>query len=282
MKLNRVVILGSSGFVGRSIAKAFLDCKIKPILISRKNINLEGKNAISKLKKIFKNKDTIIFVAAVAPVKNIKMLNKNLIIAQNIIEALKNITLNHLIYISSDAVYGDTKNKINENFQTVPGSLHGFMHLIRETMLKELNCLKTIIRPTLIFGNSDPHNGYGPNKFIRIAQANNAVTFFGKGEEKRDHIHVDNVANIVVTAATSYIGGVINAVSGSVISFFDIGKKLQKIYPGLKLKTTKRLGPMPHNGYRAFNHSQLKKKFPKLKIIKLSEWMNKKEIYKKL
>ena len=164
---------------------------------------------------------------------------------------------------------------------TFPGSLHGFMHLIRETMLKDLNCLKTFVRPTLVFGSLDPHNGYGPNKFIRCAQSKKEIILFGKGEEKRDHIHVDNVADIVFGAAIKKIGGVINAVSGISISFYEIARKLQKIYPHLNIKLIKRNIPMPHNGYRAFNNSLLKKKFPDIKIIKLSNWINNKEVYKK-
>jgi nucleoside-diphosphate-sugar epimerase len=280
-KLKRVIILGGSGFIGSCVANKFYNENIKTVLISRNQINLESVGAVNKLRKIIKKNDIIIFVAANAPVKNIEMLNKNLIIAKNVIESLKNIRINHFIYISSDAVYEDSKKRINENSNTVPGSLHGFMHLIRETMLKDLNCLKTFVRPTLVFGSLDPHNGYGPNKFIRCAQSKKEIILFGKGEEKRDHIHVDNVADIVFGAAIKKIGGVINAVSGISISFYEIARKLQKIYPHLNIKLIKRNIPMPHNGYRAFNNSLLKKKFPDIKIIKLSNWINNKEVYKK-
>ena len=69
-------------------------------------------------------------------------------------------------------------------------------------------------------------------------------------------------------------------VSGNVISFYDIIKNLKKFYPNLMIESLKRKGPMPHNGYRAFDISLLKKRFPKLSIIKLQNWIKKKEIYK--
>ena len=56
--------------------------------------------------------------------------------------------------------------------------------------------------------------------------------------------------------------------------------ELKKIYPNLIIKTTKRKGPMPHNGYRAFDNRLMKKKFPNISIIKLSDWLKKKELYK--
>lgn len=280
--LKRVVILGANSFIGKAITKKFNSQNIKPVLVTRQNVDLEKKQSSNKLKKILKKDDTVIFIAAVAPVKNISMLNQNLVICKNIIESLKIKKPNHIIYISSDAVYSDSKNKINEKSETTPESFHGFMHLIRENMLKELNCIKTFVRPTLVFGSDDPHNGYGPNKFIRCAQNNEDIFLFGKGEEKRDHIHVDNVAEVVLTAAIKKVGGIINAVSGNVISFNEITKNLKKVYPTLVIKNLKRKGPMPHNGYRAFDNKLLRKYFPKLHLIKLSDWIIKKDKFKKI
>ena len=75
-------------------------------------------------------------------------------------------------------------------------SLHGLMHLVREKIL--LNIAKNnlcILRPTLIYGEKDPHNGYGPNQFVRRAMKNFSIELFGKGEEKRDHIWVNDLAH---------------------------------------------------------------------------------------
>ena len=184
--LRRIVILGSNSFIGKSVIKKFHTHNIKPLLVSRKLVDFENKKSIYKLKKILKEDDVIIFIAAIAPVKNIEMLNQNLLMCKNVVEALNFTKPKHIIYISSDAVYSDSKKKIDEKSNTIPTSLHGFMHLIRETMFNELNCLKSFIRPTLVYGSSDPHNGYGPNKFIRFAQNNKKIILFGKGEEKRD------------------------------------------------------------------------------------------------
>ena len=280
--LRRIVILGSNSFIGKSVIKKFHTHNIKPLLISRKLVDFESKKSIYKLKKILKKDDVIIFIAALAPVKNIEMLNQNLLMCKNVVEALKFTKPKHIIYISSDAVYSDSKKKIDEKSNTIPTSLHGFMHLIRETMFNELNCLKSFIRPTLVYGSSDPHNGYGPNKFIRFAQNNKKIILFGRGEEKRDHIHVEDLAEIVLLTTIKKITGIINAVSGDVTSFYEIAKNIKKVYPQLIIKTSKRVGPMPHNGYRAFNNSLLKKKFSSLSMVKLSNWIKKKDRYRNI
>ena len=84
----------------------------------------------------------------------------------------------HLIYISSDAVYKDIKTKINENSKTEPKSLHGIMHLTRELLFGAHFNNLCILRPTLIYGEEDPHNGYGPNQFIRLAKKNYPIKIY--------------------------------------------------------------------------------------------------------
>lgn len=281
--LNRIVILGSNSFIASSLKKKCIENNVKFLSISRKRLNLNSSKASIKLVKIFKPKDTVVFVAAAAPVKNLNMLSYNLKMCENIYKSLVKIkNLNHLIYVSSDAVYSDSRKKITEKSQTVPNSLHGFMHLMREKILENLNCTKCFVRPTLVYGENDPHNGYGPNQFIRNAQNNKNITLFGKGEEMRDHINVDDVGNIIYEIAKYKVSGVINAVSGSIISFHDIAKKIKEIYPKIKIKNIKRNGPIPHNGYRAFDNSFLKKKLKKISLTKLSFWIKEKKRYKPL
>ena len=59
------------------------------------------------------------------------------------------------------------------------------MHLIKENVLKNyFNEKLCILRPTLIYGKKDPHNGYGPNKFLRKITSNQSIDLFGKGEKE--------------------------------------------------------------------------------------------------
>ena len=42
----------------------------------------------------------------------------------------------HLVYISSDAVYADEANPVNERSALAPSTLHGMMHAARELMFR--------------------------------------------------------------------------------------------------------------------------------------------------
>ena len=183
-------------------------------------------------------------------------------------EVLKKKKPSFFLYLSSDAVYSDTKKKIDENSSTIPNSLHGIMHLTREIMFE--NLLKKglcIVRPTLVYGQGDPHNGYGPNRFLRLIKKNGKISLFGKGEELRDHVWINDVSIAISKLIMKRKTGKFNLVTGKVISFNNIAKQIINI-SGKKGKILyqKRKGPMPHGGYRAFKNSRFEKVFPSFKF----------------
>jgi len=273
IKPKRVVVFGRTGFIAASVIKKLKKRNISVVSFSKSEIDLIKKNSIKKISKILKNEDSVLFIAAKAPVKNEKMLLENFFMLENFLIGLKNKKLSHFIYVSSDAVYSDSKILINEQSKTIPNSLHGIMHLTRENIFKVL--IKTpicIVRSTLIYGNKDPHNGYGPNRFARLALKNDKIYLFGKGEELRDHIHIDDVTEIILNVILYKTIGVINACTGKVFSFYNIAKIIVRALKSKsKIISTKRVKPMPHDGYRAFNNSILKKVFPKIKLKLLNK-----------
>jgi nucleoside-diphosphate-sugar epimerase len=141
------------------------------------------------------------------------------------------------------------------------------MHLIRENYLRNIyNKKLCIVRPTLIYGSNDPHNSYGPNSFIRKYLNNENILLFGKGEERRDHVWVKDVANIIVEIIYNNFFGIINIATGRAISFYKIATIINqlKIKDSRKILFIKRNGPMPHKGLRKFDIKILKNKFSEL------------------
>ena len=93
---NRVVILGSGGFVSSSTERRLKNLNIKLICLSHSALDLTKSDSSSKLLEILKPGDTIFFAAARAPVKNEDMLIENMIMCKNVCKALKKITVKHL------------------------------------------------------------------------------------------------------------------------------------------------------------------------------------------
>jgi nucleoside-diphosphate-sugar epimerase len=104
------------------------------------------------------------------------MLQDNIKMMMHVFQAVSECPPAYLLYISSDAVFGDEYLPLQEKTIRAPSSLHGVMHLSRELVLESLSNVSVgVLRPTLIYGFGDPHNGYGPNRFIRLAKSGNEL-----------------------------------------------------------------------------------------------------------
>jgi len=263
-KPKRILLFGCNGFIGNTILTKLAKDKINFLGLSKEKYNLLDEKNISKIRRIIKPTDCIIFISAIAPCKNLDLFSQNLIILNNFCKIILNKNFIQLINISSDAVFSDTLNKINETANKEPSTIHGLMHLTREKVFENIVDPKklVIVRPTLLYGKQDPHNSYGPNMFARLISNNKDIKLFGNGEERRDHVSVDDVAEIIKRILIYRCYGSINIVSGKVISFYDIANYLKKISNSkININTSKRIGPMPHNGYRAFDNSLIEKIF---------------------
>jgi UDP-glucose 4-epimerase len=263
---EKIVILGGSGFLGQSLQKILSLKKIRFESLNSKNCNLLQKKSFNILKKNIQNNDIIIFVSAIAPCKNFNDLQKNLLMLKPLIDLSKTINFGQIIYVSSDAVYKDSMKKIHENSKVKPSSIHGIMHHFRESILNFFfNEKLAIVRPTLIYGPNDTHNGYGPNYFARNAKKNVDIKIFGNGEEIRDHVLVDDVVDLIFKIIVKKRNGIFNAVSANPVSFLDLANLIiKRLKSKSKIVRIKRNGPMPHNGFRCFSRKNIKKKFPGL------------------
>ena len=261
---HRVVVLGGGGFIGGAIARRLKESGITCLSLGRPDFDLLKPGAAEQLAQTLGAQDSLVFVSAKAPCKDMAMLKDNNQMAQAVVGALKKQPVAHVVYISSDAVYKDSTSPLTEESCAEPGSLHGVMHLTREVALRqEFAGPVASVRATLVYGLDDPHNGYGPNRFRRLAAAGQDIVLFGEGEEQRDHVHVEDIAELVRKIILRRSTGIANAVSGQVVSFRVLAQFAVKEFSSKSvIKGTPRNGPMPHNGLRPFDNSAVLKAFP--------------------
>jgi UDP-glucose 4-epimerase len=275
---KRVVILGAKGFVGTASRKRLAKENIDILALGREDLDLSVKNAAAQLIKILRYDDSLLVISAKAPCKNHDLLLQNIQMMKIICDALRQQPTQQVIYISSDAVYTDSMGKLSEASPAAPTSLHGVMHLAREQMLLSVvaaNAL-AILRPSLLYGAQDPHNGYGPNSFYRLASAGKAIVLFGQGEEQRDHVYIDDVAEIIFQCLLHRSYGVLNITTGDVVSFHEIAKHVVHLFDKpVEIQCTPRSMPMPHNGYRAFDNEVLQGVFPDIQLTSFTAGLKK-------
>jgi nucleoside-diphosphate-sugar epimerase len=218
--------------------------------------------------------DALVVISARAPCKNADMMVDNIRMMGAVCAVISDKPVDHIVYVSSDAVYADEPLPLTERSPAAPTGLHGAMHLAREQMLSSV-AEKTpfaILRPTLVYGANDPHNGYGPNRFRRLANRGEPIVLFGEGEERRDHVHVNDVAELAVRALRQRSSGILNVATGTVISFRAIAEQVVALSPRpVPISGSPRSGPMPHNGYRPFDPGATLSSFPDFRYIGLAD-----------
>ncbi len=272
-KMSKIeaLVIGSGGFVGQNILKQIVSSGIQTKSFNRLEMNLLDpqsiNNSLGKIKQI----ERIIFCAGEVPAKDEIVLFRNITMLDNLLEQLESINFTHFTYISSDAVYADSNLSINEDSLKQPSSFHGKMHLLREERLQEQFSEKLlIVRPTLIYGKEDPHNGYGPNKFMRSAIQNRLIELNGFGEELRDHIYIENVRSLISNLVINCRVGPYNICTDTLISFADIANEISDLFMGqIEIVHQARTAPPPHNGYRRLSNEKLKKVSPDLEFASI-------------
>jgi UDP-glucose 4-epimerase len=269
-KPARVVIVGAGGFVGGAITAQLVKEQVPVLGITRKEIDLLQRDAGKTLAAKLRDDDCVVFVSALAPARNTSALLRNLVMAEQVIAALAEKPVAQLVYISSDAIYDDAANPVTERSICQPSSMHGMMHAARELALRnEVKLPLAILRPSLLYGESDPHNGYGPNRFRRLAEKGEAITLFGEGEEQRDHVYVDDVARLAALVIMHRSTGILNVATGSSISFRGIAELVVALSGRpIEVRGTPRQNPITH---RHFDISECLKTFPQFRYTPLRE-----------
>lgn len=255
----RVVVLGSGGFIGGAITKSLRASGISTLALSRVEMDLLLPTAVDALATLLQPNDVLVLASANAPCKDLAMLRDNLSMIETVCTALQRQPVAQVVYISSDAVYKDSTSPLTEESCAEPNSLHGVMHLAREVALRQAYAGPlALVRPTLVYGLNDPHNGYGPNRFRRLAAQGQDIVLFGEGEERRDHVDVQDVADLVMQIVRRRSAGIANAVTGQVVSFRELAQFAAAAFsPRVTVRGSTRVGEMPHNGYRAFDNREL-------------------------
>ena len=270
---DRVVVVGAGGFVGSAIVRELDGAGIPTLALTRKQVDLLAPVGVDALAAVLRPGDVVVFVSAVAPAKTVVHLMANLQMAEVACRSFAAAPPAHLVYISSDAVYADDANPVTERSPLAPSTLHGMMHAARELMFRtEYRGPFAALRPTLIYGGRDPHSGYGPNRFRRQAASGEPIAVFGEGEEKRDHVAVEDVARLAGRIVQHRSSGALNAVTGIATSFHDIaGIVAAQFSPPAKVTSVPRPGPRPHLLHRFFDIAECHKAFPDFHFEPLAE-----------
>jgi UDP-glucose 4-epimerase len=278
MRPSRVVVLGASGFVGQDLVRHLQSQGTTVIARSSRDLDLRKPESVDRLSEIVDKDSAVVFISALTPDKgkDVRTLMTNLQMGEHVAACLENSSCAHMVYVSSDAVYQDDANPVRETSPCSPSSFHGLMHQARELMM--VNAVRRsrtpllIVRPTLVYGAGDTHNGYGPNRFIRTATGQGKITLFGNGEEKRDHLFIGDLSRLIGLCLEHRSTGILNAATGTASSFFDVAQTVVRLCRSpVTLECLPRSSAITH---RSFDMAAMLRAFPSFRFKLLSKGLS--------
>jgi len=159
----------------------------------------------------------------------------------NLLNSLPN--LKNILFASSYMVYGiPLQNPIKENHRLEPQNVYGISKAITEKYLQvfcnEKRIDLAIFRLMGIYGFSENYTSQAIPIFINKINNNERPTIFGNGNQKRNHLYVDDAIDAIITwirnkkAGIFNIGGIDTPTNLELISLINkkMSKKVQPIF----------------------------------------------------
>jgi len=273
--LDRVIITGGNGFIGRHLVKKLTSHKPSSIAIisNKSNLNekyfmdrdwpnntkfnyytcdIRNRNQISDIFSKEKPQTCIHLAAKTSVVDSIRNPSETVEInakgTLNVLSACHYSKVENFIFASSAAVYGDVKKlPISEKHALRPLSPYGVSKMLAEEYVSLYGKLKkienaVILRIFNVYGNGQASETDVITRFIARLSRGLPPIIYGDGLHTRDFISVHDVVRAMLSFNVPLSGNadlglatIFNIGTGIPISMNQLAKKLIKIF-GLELE----------------------------------------------
>ncbi len=272
----KIHVLGSSGFIGNQLYRYFSEDNYSVKGYSSLDCNLLSKNSIKKSLRI-NPKDVVIMASSITRLKgnSLESMIKNIKMADNVFNFIKDDSLSQFIFLSTIDVYGTRpKLPINENLSPNPKDYYSLSKLSSEFILKNSCANKNIplliLRLSGVYGKKDEGKST-INKLVESANKGK-ITIFGDGNNRRDFVHVKNLYDVIKNAIFNKTNCILNVATGKDYSIKEITEIIKEFFPrtGIeyKEKTNGRAKDI------VFDTALLKKTFPKIEFMGIKEGLD--------
>jgi len=266
MKNGRILVTGGAGFIGNSLVEFLLKQDNHVTVFDNFSVvnNLEGLNSknlqvvkgdlrsLSDLNALPTNFDCVFHLAADPEVRltltNPQSIFENNILATfNLLEWLRNTSIEPVVFTSTSAVYGDaTILPTPESYPCTPISLYGASKIACESLLSaycnQYEKKGVVIRLANIVGPKSAH-GIIFDMIKKLKADSKRLEILGDGKQNKSYLHVEDCILGMIHAAekTSTNFEVYNMGSDTQISVNEIvdiilqesgNLKVEKIFTG--------------------------------------------------
>ena len=259
--MQKVIVTGGAGFIGSNLVDELIKQEIEVIVLDnlstgkKENINPKAEFIqcdVSKDRPLLNDVDTVFHLAATPQVQysiENPTDNNNLHSLINMLNISKKSGVKRFVFSSSSAVYGNPKyTPIDEKHPINPLSPYALHKLVGEQYCKlysDVYKLDTIcLRYFNVYGNRMPKEGAYKSVISVFKEQYNKqpLNIVNDGEQKRDFIHVNEVIQANILAATStknHKGDIFNVGTGQAYTVNEIAD----MFGGNKKYGEKRIEP---------------------------------------
>jgi nucleoside-diphosphate-sugar epimerase len=228
-----ILVVGSNGFIGKSIIKNLKNNSLATKNISRKECDLLDSYQTIKYFRSFREKTLdVIFVASITRSKedSFSSMQKNIIMIKNFIDASQNLDINSLIFISSVDVYDNKENtQLTEESFLFPSNPYAISKICSEEMLKSAfkEGILTILRLPGAYGPNDQFQSI-VGGFINSINRKEVITLKNQGRQLRDYVFVNDIGDIILELLKKPQEGIFNLSTGSSLELISIINLISK------------------------------------------------------
>lgn len=238
---KKVLILGSSGFLGSNIGKLLIDkhflidfCDLEKKENFDNFYNMEISDFFKFKKFDLTEYDFIVDVATVLPFKNDnkKTMNKNIESVNNLVNC-KFKENHHIVYVSSSGLYGkpdDLPIVTDTKFNTLDNYAESKLKAEELLITSKLNY--SIIRPKAILGNG--RAGIF-EIFFNLIKKGMPLPLPNAGKQIMQFVDVYDVANMICFLIENNLTGIYPAAAPNYLTLTQYLEQIEKIY-SIKIK----------------------------------------------
>ena len=257
----KALVTGGAGFIGSNLVDRLLDSGYEVIVIDNESAECNEKfywnpkASNHKLdicdykfaRNLYDGVDYVFHLAAESrlqpAIKNpIEAVYKNCVGTTTVLQCAREAGVKKVIYSSTSSGYGLNSWPNHEEQPDDCLNPYSVSKVAAEKICKmytDLYGLKTVIfRYFNVYGERSPTAGqYAPviGIFLKQKNDNQPLTIVGDGQQRRDFVHVYDIADVNILAATTdiseeYYGQVFNVGNGKNISILEIAQMISDNY----------------------------------------------------
>ena len=230
---KNVLVTGGSGFIGSHVVDFLVKKKYNVTTFDlsppiRKNVKFIKGNILDKncLQFALKNIDFVFHLAAVSDINKVraipvKTINTNILGTTYLLEASRNKNVKRFIFASSVYSFGTT------------GNLYTTSKISSELLIKNYRLLFgqnfTILRYSTAYGPRSREVD-AVSIFVERALKNLDIVIFGDGQQKRNYLHVEDLAKGSMMALKQKTKNkIITLASKNNIKMFDLARTIVRL-----------------------------------------------------